>query len=110
MTPGSVSVARVASMCGCPVPFVPRLAAHGLMPRVAADGSMRAAGVAEALRRRPWLNRLGTPVSDGETARLLGDGFDVPDDGVCMAGRRYAPLWRVLDHVWRAGTHQGAHG
>lgn len=100
MTPGMIGVDRVAAVCGCPEAFVPLLSRHGLLPPLTEDG-LRVAAVSAAIRRTPWLRRLGTPVSEGEAIRLLGPGFDVPDDGASMAGRVYAPLWRVLAHSWR---------
>ena len=84
----------------CPERLLGRLAEHGMFP-AARDGMLPAAGVALALRARPWLRRLDTPMCGRELDACVGSPVPMPPDlSFDMAGRSYCVLWRALDAMW----------
>lgn len=65
------------------------------------DGMVPAAGVALALRARPWLRRLDAPMCGRELDACVGSSAPLPPDlSFDMAGRGYCVLWRALDAMW----------
>jgi hypothetical protein len=91
--------AQVAALLHVPERFVRLLVERHVLEAPGEDG-FSVASVQRSRAQRPWLNDLATPMSDGELARI-DSRLHVPDGmGADMAGRRYAPLWQVLDRLW----------
>ena len=78
MRPGWLEVGRVAAALHCPPSLLDGLAAHGMFP-AAREGMVPSVGVALALRARPWLKRLDTPMWRALDAMWSKFG-DVPAD------------------------------
>lgn len=100
MRPGWLEASRVAAALHCPPSLLDGLAAHGMFP-AAREGMVPSAGVALALRARPWLKRLDTPMCGRELDACVGVSVPMPPDlSFDMAGRSYCVLWRALDAMW----------
>lgn len=100
MRPGWLDAGQVAATLHCPQSMLDGLAVHGMFP-ARRDGMVPAAGVALALRARPWLRWLGTPMCGRELDACVGASVPMPPDlSFDMAGRSYCVLWRALDAMW----------
>lgn len=94
-----MSVEAAARLLRCPVSFYRLLAGRGLVPR-GRDGMVDAHALRRARLARRWLNGLDERLSREEALRVSPD-LRMPDDHLTIiAGRTYAPLWRILEYSW----------
>ncbi|RSX49842.1 hypothetical protein [Bifidobacterium castoris] len=97
--PDRFTPARLAMFLHVPQRFVRRMAATGLIEAPDADGAWTEPRLRAMLHDHPWLRILNVPLCARELNRI-NTAWPAPLSGPSVAGRRYLPLWRIMDEHW----------
>lgn len=89
---------RLARMLHVPDRMIRLLVDHHLLPEPGRDG-WPSPQVRALVARHDWLRLLGTPLSRREL-HGLNTTLEMPEDAFSMAGRQYAPLYRIVERAW----------
>lgn len=89
---------RLARMLHVPDHMIRLLVDHGLLPAPGPDG-WAVPRIRALVARHDWLRLLDTPLSRREL-HGLNPTLGMPENAFSMAGRQYAPLYRVLERAW----------
>lgn len=97
--PDRFTPARLAAFLHVPERFVHHMTAAGMIETPDMDGCWTEPRLRAMLHAHPWLRMLHIPLCARELYRVNA-AWEPPVTGPLVAGRRYRPLWRIIEDRW----------